>query len=353
MKKFLHSSILMFSSNLIIRIIAIIVTPVLARNYPKEDLSVFRSLQSIVLIVFTLIPLGTNLLYISESKEDREKYWSLFLLVSAICTVLTIPILFGLKLFSYNDTPLMMLFIFLIPVVSFFKNIYTAKYTEQIMFKEISLAILYRQITLYSLIIVFTFFNRSIKFLMIALLLSELVEIITLHHFGKHIRDFFNNFKQKIIFDQKAKIFTIYTGGANTIINLSLQLPSILVLTLLGKELAVEFQMPLVLVSIPMSLIIMSVSRVMFPYLSNNREATKMKSTILSSQYIFFVLGLPICATMIFFSQDISNIIFNPEWENAPLALKLLSISTFFNINIVSFFKPFLCFSVIINSFIN
>jgi O-antigen/teichoic acid export membrane protein len=103
-------------------------------------------------------------------------------------------------------------------------------------------------------------------------------------------------------------------------------------LTLLGKELAIEFQMPLVLVSIPMSLVIMSVSRVMFPYLANNRDEAKMKSTILNSQYIFFILGLPICSLMIYFSQEISNIIFNPEWKNVSLALKLLSLNIFFNI---------------------
>ena len=322
----------MFSSNLIIRIIAIIVTPILARNFPKEDLSIFRSLQSIVLLIFTLIPLGTNLLYISENPEKREKYWSLFLLVSGISTLITIPILFGMKILSYNDTPLMLLFVFVIPLISFFKNIYTAKYTEQIMFKEISLAILYRQVTLYTLIISFSLYFKSLKFLMIALLFSEVVELVTLHRFGKNISNIFNNFKKKIIFDKKAKLFTIYTGGANTIINFSIQLPSIIVLTLLGKELAVEFQMPLVLVSIPMSLIIMSVSKVMFPYLSNNREETKMKTTILNSQYLFFILGIPICATMIFFSQEISDLIFNPEWKNVSLALKLLSISTFFNI---------------------
>jgi len=331
MKKFMQSSIWMFFSNLIIRLIAIVVTPILARNYPKEDLSIFRSLQSILLLVFVLIPLGTNLLYISESKEEREKYWSLFLLVSAICSLVSIPILYGLKIMSYNDTPLMLAFVILVPLISFFKNVYTAKYTEQIMFKEISLAIMYRQIVLYFLIIIFTFINKSIYFLMVSLLISEITEVITLHHFSKKIKGFFINFKQKIVFDKKARFFTIYTGGANTIINFSLQLPSILVLTLLGKELAIEFQMPLVLVSIPMSLIIMSVSRVMFPYLSNNRDEGKMQATILNSQYIFFILGLPICSLMIYFSQEISNIIFNPEWKNVSLALKLLSINIFFN----------------------
>src|SRR5690554_7429612 len=141
MKKFLQSGMWVFSSNLIIRIISLAVTPILARNFPKEDLSIFRSLQSLVLIAFTLIPLGTNLLYISEKKEEREKYWSLFILISSITTLLAIPILYILKVYSYSNVPLMYAFIILVPISCFFKNIFTAKYTESIMFKAISMSI--------------------------------------------------------------------------------------------------------------------------------------------------------------------------------------------------------------------
>lgn len=332
MKKFLQSGMWVFSSNLIIRIIALVVTPVLARNFPKDDLSVFRSLQSIVLIVFTLIPLGTNLLYISEKKEDREKYWSLFILISSITALVAIPILYTLKLYSYNNIPLMAWFIVLIPISSLIKNIYTAKYTESIMFKAISMSILFRQITLYSLIIIFTFISKTIEFLIIALLVSEAVEVFSLNQFGKNLRGFFKNFRQKIIFDKKAKEFTLYTGGANTIINLALQLPSVLVLSLLGKNLAIEFQMPLVLVAIPVSLLVMSVTSVMFPYLSNNRETERMQKVILNTQYIFFITGFPICFFMFYFAEDISFLLFNPEWVFVAFALKLLAIGTFFNI---------------------
>ncbi|MFA7057107.1 MAG: oligosaccharide flippase family protein [Candidatus Cloacimonadales bacterium] len=332
MKKFLQSGIWVFSSNLIIRIIALAVTPILARNFPKEDLSIFRSLQSIVLIVFTLIPLGTNLLYISEKKEEREKYWSLFILISSISTLLAIPILYVLKIFSYNNIPLMLAFVVLVPISSFMKNIYTAKYTESIMFKEISMSILYRQIVLYSLIIIFTFISKTLEFLILALLISEVVEVVSLRLGRKNLRSFFKNFRQKIVFDKKAKEFTLYTGGANTIINLSLQLPSVLVLSLLGKDLAIEFQMPLVLVAIPVSLLVMSVTSVMFPYLSNNRETNKMQKVVLNTQYIFFITGLPICFFMFYFAKDISAILFNPEWTYVVYALKFLAIGTFFSI---------------------
>ena len=332
MKKFLQSGIWVFSSNLIIRIIALAVTPILAKNFPKEDLSVFRSLQSIVLIVFTLLPLGTNLLYISEKKEEREKYWSLFILISSISAIISIPVLYVLKLQSYNNIPLMLLFVIFIPISSLVKNIYTAKYTESIMFKAISISILFRQITLYSLIIIFTFVSRTIEFLIIALLVSEVVEVFSLNQFSKNLRGFFKNFRQKIIFDKKAKDFTLYTGGANTIINLALQLPSVLVLSLLGKSLAVEFQMPLVLVAIPVSLLVMSVTSVMFPYLSNNRETDKMQKVILNTQYIFFILGLPICFFLFYFASEISIILFNPEWIYVAFALKFLALGTFFNI---------------------
>lgn len=332
MKKFLQSGMWVFSSNLIIRVISLAVTPILARNFPKEDLSVFRSLQSLVLIAFTLIPLGTNLLYISEKKEEREKYWSLFILISSITTLLAIPILYTLKVYSYSNVPLMYAFIILVPISSFIKNIFTAKYTESIMFKAISMSILYRQIALYSLIILFTFVSRTIEFLIIALLVSEVVEVLSLYLSGKNLRSFFRNFRQKIVFDKKARDFTLYTGGSNTIVNLALQVPSILVLSLLGKDLAIEFQMPLVLVAIPVSLLVMSVTSVMFPYLSNNRETNKMQKVILNTQYIFFIIGLPICFFMFYFAKDISAILFNPEWKYVVYALKFLAIGTFFNI---------------------
>ncbi|MBI9030973.1 oligosaccharide flippase family protein [bacterium] len=333
MKKFLQSGMWVFSSNLIIRIIALAVTPILARNFPKEDLSVFRSLQSIVLIVFTLLPLGTNLLYISEKKEDREKYWSLFILVTSITAIIAFPLLYLLTFRSYTNIPLMNLFVILIPISSFLKNIYTAKYTESIMFKAISMSILFRQMTLYSLIILFTYFTgRTIEFLIIAMLVSEAVEVFSLNWFGKSLRSFFRNFRQKITFDKKAKEFTLYTGGSNTIINLALQLPSVLVLSLLGKNLAVEFQMPLVLVSIPVSLLVMSVTSVMFPFLSNNRENDKMQKIVLNTQYIFYVTGLPICFFMFYFAEELSILLFNPEWKYVAYALKFLAIGTFFNI---------------------
>ncbi len=332
MKKFLQSGIWVFSSNLLIRIIALAITPILAKNFPKDDLSIFRSLQSIVLIVFTLIPMGTNLLYISEKKEEREKYWSLFLTVSTIVSLLAILVLYFMKMISYSNVPLFSLFVIIIPISSFIKNIYTTKFTESIMFKELSLGILLRQICLYSLIIIFTFVSRTLEYLIIALLVSEVIEVLLLGNFSRKLNSFFLDFKKKIIFDKKAKEFTIFTGGANTIVNLSLQLPSVLVLSLLGKNLAVEFQMPLVLVSIPVSLLVMSVTRVMFPYLSNNRELSKIQMIIYNTQYIFFIVGLPICFFMFYFANEITIFLFNPEWTFVVFVLKVLTISTFINI---------------------
>ena len=78
--KFIQSSIWTFFSNVLIKLMGILIFPFLIRHFLKSDISIFKSFQAGLAIIFSILPFGTNYLYItSQNKESNNgTYWKIF-----------------------------------------------------------------------------------------------------------------------------------------------------------------------------------------------------------------------------------------------------------------------------------
>ncbi len=331
MSSMVKSSLWIFFCSFFIRIFSFISNPIMARNYPKADIAEFRSLQALILLVFTLIPIGSNLLYLAEKKEFRSKYWNQFISFSVIGSVISIIVLLFISGGMYQKVPMLNLIVILIPLTLILKNIYTTKLTEKIDFKKISLAQMIHHTLNNILIIVGAYTLKSIEILIASLIFTEILEIVVLAVYTKKYTVKLNNNKL-IIFDRKTQNFTFFVGLSTIIVNFALQLPTILAVNLMGSELAVEFQMPLILIGVPVVMIVQAVSKVFLPLFSNNPENEFIQQKIFITQYIYWFVGFSIMYFVWWFAKDITYLVINPEWKNSILALKFFSIFMFINI---------------------
>jgi len=78
MSKFIKSSLWSLSANVSIRFLSLAAYPILVRYYVKSDIAIFKSFQAIALLLIAIIPLGTDVLFISTNKAKRDSRWSLF-----------------------------------------------------------------------------------------------------------------------------------------------------------------------------------------------------------------------------------------------------------------------------------
>lgn len=321
------------------RLLSLISYPFLVKYYLKSDIAIFKSFQAITLILITIIPLGTDILYISTNKEKRENYWELFFWASfLIAFIISIIFMFNESFSSFllkseiNYQKRILFAIF--PLIEFLKVIYIIKFTSLMNFKEISTAIFVNKFILNFIIISSAFFFPTIEILILAVIISEILEMIILLIYSRRSKlKLFPKFNMNNLkIDSKSRKFIFFSGGDKLINSFAIQFPIIFLVIILGEELAPEFQLPLYAVSVPASLIMISFSKVLFPYFSNIQDNLKIKETLLSIEFIITLIVLPILICISFFSSEIVSLLFDRSWGNAILALKILPIAIFANV---------------------
>ena len=334
MSEFVKSSFWNLFGNVFARTLSFITIPFVANYYAKSDIAVYRSLQSLLLLIFAIIPMGINLLYLSEGKKTRNKYWNLLILSTSLFGFLFLGVLFFVRNKYFSGVPWGLPIFVLISILEIYKVILITGLMADVKFKQITIAMISRQTILNTLLISFAFINGVLPILIGALLIAEFTEILILNKFTQKSKKTLNRpILENTCFDNKARKYMLLTGGESLLVNLALQLPNIIVLLIMGKEIAVEFQMPLVLAAVPAVMIMKSVASVMLPYLSNNRDNDKIHNVINHIHYIFIIMGLPIYFAISFFAHEISDIMFNPNWEYAYIGLRYFPI--FMTVNIL------------------
>ena len=331
MSSFIKSSAWNVTGNVVIKLMSFIAIPFLSNYYIKGDIAILRSVQALIALLFAVIPMGTNFLYISEETNHRDRYWNLLIITSGVVSVIIFGILFftGEKYFA--DVPFRKIFFSGILLFELIKAILSVKLISEIKFKYISIALVSKQLVFNILIVVFCIIKPTLNMLIIILLFAELVEIcVLLRYSDNKLHLIIKPFIQNINFDKKARKYVFLSGGEALLVNLAIQIPNIAVLSIMG-DLAVEFQLPLVLVAVPSSLIMRQVSHVITPYISNNRDDETIHKVFKYTHYIFAVLGLPLFWGIAFFAQEISGLMFNPEWKSAYIALQFFPIFMFVN----------------------
>ncbi len=351
MSKFISSSIWNFIANFFIRVIGITTFPFLVRFYLREDIAVFKSFQAYVLMLMAIIPIGTNILYLSVPQDDREQRWNLFFFTS-----LFVSALFALTLFLFSEIPAFFVedgnnirinfFMTLVPLVEGCKIILITKLSSIMDFKSISIALIIKQLFLYTSIIFFAYINPVLIILIITVIISEVIELLLLfskchNQKIKLTPDFYNYtvinnygkrwnllalFKKSLRLDKIAVKYITFSGLEQIFIAFATQFPTIMVVIVLGKSLAPEFQLPFTAVTIPVSLVMRSIARVSFPHFSNLREDEKIISSLFSILFPITFILFPIMVAIHFFAAEISFLFLDSNWSNAVFALQVFPI---------------------------
>jgi len=338
MNKFISASMWNFTANLLIRTLSLITYPFIVRNFARGEISIFKAIQALIAILVATIPFGTKHLFISSPKNKKKERWNVTFFVSLFISVLLILFvnldnkllvsIFGYKYKFLNNYT----FTFIIAILSA-KSLLLISLMNQIDFKSISLSLLIKQVIFYSAIIIFSLLPSIPNILIIILILSEILEISLLAFFSikKGVRFFpYNHVKFQI--DKISKKFIMFMGGEQVFNILALHLPSIFVVYVMGKNLAPEFQLPFYAINVPASLIMMSVSKVIFPYMSELREDDLMRRVFSSVVFVLTFLVIPMLILISIFNKEIVAIIFEKSWINAAFAVKYFPIMIFINV---------------------
>jgi O-antigen/teichoic acid export membrane protein len=330
MSKFVTSSIWNFTANMIVRVMSIVTFPFLVRFFLREDISIFKSFQSFVLILMMIIPIGTNVLFLSVEKEKRQERWNLFFLVSmGSSLILALMLLVSKQVSSFffqGDMPgLFRILLVFLPLIEGFKGIMVTRLSADIDFKGISIALIIKQLFLYASIISVAFIHPTLTILLVIVFFSELMELSLLfnHISRKKIAIKPQLDKGKLLFDKTAKKFMLYSGTEQIILTFAVQFPTIFVVIVLGKTLAPEFQLPFTAVALPVSLVMNSIAKVSFPHYSNLREDDKITNSLFSLLFPVTFLLFPVLLTMHFFAREITLIFFDKTWEYAIFAVQM------------------------------
>jgi len=309
---------------------SIITFPFLVRFFLREDISIFKSFQAFVLLLLAIIPIGTNILYLAAPQENREKRWNLFFHVSLIVGVIfSLVILLSDTITSFFIRDqlggYLRLIMVLLPLIVALKSIAITKLSSIIDFKGISIALIMKQLLLYSGIISFAFINPTLVVLLIIIFFAELMELLVLFSHSRKMKVSllpYPNYK-RFGFDKTARKFIACSGTEQIILNFALQFPTILVVIVMGETIAPEFQLPFAAVALPVSLVMNSVAKVSFPHYSNLRENDKIKSSLFSVLFPVTFILFPILLGIHFFASEITHIFFDRTWQLANFSLQL------------------------------
>lgn len=338
MNKFISASVWNFIANFSIRALSLLTYPFIVRNFTKGDISLFKALQALIAILIATIPFGTKHLFISSPKDVKKERWNVTFYVSLSISLLLILFvnidkrfitsILGEKYQYINNFTLTFIII-----LSAVKSLLLISLMNRIDFKSISISLLIKQFLFYSSIIIFSILPSVSNVLIIILICSEVLEVALLSFFSfKKGVQFFPFKKIKLKIDKVTKKFLFFMGGEQIFNILALHFPSIFVIYVMGKNLAPEFQLPFYAINIPASLIMLSVAKVIFPYMSELRDNLLMRKTFLSVEFVITLITIPILICISIFNKEIVSLVFEEGWVNAAFAVKYFPLMVFVNV---------------------
>ena len=336
MKKFASNGIWNISSNIFVRTLSMVSYPILVRFFMREDIAFFKSFQSMILILISTIPFGSQQLFIIQ--KNKENSWKILFAVSTIVTLLLfvlITFLYYNKLFIFQNSrfnTLPIIFIYFLLVSLYLKSLSIGLLTKQLGFKFLSIGLMIKQTILFSSIIIIALFEKKLiglSTLLYITIITDFIETIFLVIKSKLI---LNTFKLKGITLDEISIKFLGFYGTNQIFNsLAVHVPPIIIIYIVGSKFAPEFQLPFALVSIPASLIMMSLSKVLLPYVSF-KHPKNMHLIFYKLLFFLTLSAFPIMILISFFSNEINALLFDKDWEYSAFALKYLPFMIMANI---------------------
>lgn len=319
------------------KIIGILSAPIITRIYTPEHFGVFSVFASMAAILASVSTLRyASAVPIAKDEDSSDNVIKLSFLVSFILSllVLFIVLFFGKAIsnqFSLNEISG---FLWLLPVTIIGAGIYQTLNNWAIRkkgFRLITRTKISQGVSSNGIKIGLGFLGLKPLGLILGVLINEVAGILSIFlKFNKEKPSFFKTFSLKKIKTAaiRFKKFPIYQTSSQLLLNISTQLPVFFLSSYFGAHVVGIFGLAQTMINMPMNLLAQSVSQVYFGEIArfgkNNPEKI-YKLTISIIKKLFFISLGPIAILMIF-GPWIFKVVFGPEWYDAGLYARYLSL---------------------------
>jgi O-antigen/teichoic acid export membrane protein len=319
------------------KLIGILSAPVITRIYTPEHFGVFSVFASIIAVLGSVSTFRyASAIPITKDEETSNSVMKLsFLITLSLSFLATLVILFFGRFIAYKfSVPELNRFFWILPLTIIGSGVYQTLNNWAIRekkFRLITRTKVSQGISSNGIKIGLGFLNLKPVGLIIGILANETAGVVSLlSKLNKEKPDFFKTFsiKQTKKVARRYKQFPIYQTSSQLLLNLSTQMPVFFLSSFYGAHVVGIFGLAQNIINMPMNLLAQSVSQVYFAEIAHygKNNADKIyKLTISIIKKLFLISIIPISILMIF-GPWIFKTVFGPEWHDAGLYARYLSL---------------------------
>lgn len=321
------------------RIVNIIAIPVIARLVSKEDYGNMQIIISTFMLMAVIRNSGFNDYFIKEADNLDDNFFSVFVNTMYLNTLIIAAIFLpAVVIFSYfSDISSIYIYLVLIVVLLLINVGEIAGETyfrQKVLFKNIAIASSIKIFSYPVFTILFLFIRPDLFSLFAAFALSIVFEIISYFYFlpdSKVFAPVMKKMKDGFLLQFKERVFCFSVSAGMFISNFNISFPIYLFAYAFSAGHSAQYAISVQLVSMPFSLIIDSLSKVIYPVFikQNEEERRKFYFSILK----FFPLVLyPMLIWIMVYTEDAVTLFLGNKWIDVVPVVRIVSIPVFFNV---------------------
>jgi PST family polysaccharide transporter len=321
------------------RIINVIAIPVIARLVSKEDYGNIQIIISTFMLLAVIRNSGFNDYFIKEADDRDKKFFSLFVntmyLNTFVIAVIFIP---AVGIYSYfNDVSSIYTYLVLIVVLLFINVGEIAGETyfrQKVCFKNIAIAGSIKILSYPIFTIIFLLIRPDLFSLFAAFALSIVAEIISYFFFLPDNKVFLPDIKKMtegFLLQFKERVFCFSVSAGMFISNFNVSFPIYLFAYAFSAEHSAQYAISAQLVSIPFSLIIDSLSKVIYPVFIKQNEEERRRFYLSILKFFPFIL-YPMLLWIMIYAEGVVSLFLGEKWIDVVPIIRIVSIPVFFNV---------------------
>lgn len=334
---FFQNILVVAGGNTVAKLIGILATPIITRLYTPENYGVYTVFMSVIGITGSLATLRYSVtIPLAKEEKTADNLLKLCFLITfglSLLWLLIVSIFKGV-LSEYFQTENLRQFLWLIPIVFFGKGIYEALNNWAIRSKEFKLITrtkISQSISSSVIKIGFGIVKIAPLGLILGVIAEEISGIGSLFSKLRRVRpNFFknNSFKDIKRVAIRYKDFPLIQSWSQFLLALGAQLPVILIGLYYDNQVVGVFGLAMSMISLPMDLIGQSVAQVYYAEIAKLGKENSVTIYKLSLSLIkkLFIIGLFPVGLLIAFGPWLFKLLFGPEWFDAGVYARLLSL---------------------------
>ncbi|MGI6394837.1 MAG: oligosaccharide flippase family protein [bacterium] len=321
------------------RVINVIAIPVIARLVSKEDYGNIQIIISTFMLLAVIRNSGFNDYYIKEADNRGEKFFSMFVntmyLNTFVLAAIFIPALGIYRYFNdVSSTYTYLILIIVLLLINVGEIAGETYFRQKVLFKNIAIASSIKIFSYPLFTIIFLLIRADLFSLFAAFALSIVAEIISYFFFLPDSKVFLPDIKKMtegFLLQFKERVFCFSVSAGMFISNFNVSFPIYLFAYAFSAEHSARYAISAQLVSMPFSLIIDSLSKVIYPVFIKQNEEERRRFYLTMLKFFPFVL-FPMALWIMIYAQDVVHLFLGEKWLDVAPIIRIVSVPVFFNV---------------------